>query len=151
MIISPDGLALIKLFEGFRPMPYICPGGFPTVGVGHLIRQGEDFTQGITEAEAEDLLRRDVEQFERAVVRLTPRQLDQGQFDALVSFTFNLGVGAYQRSTLRQCVIAGHDDLVPDQFLRWTRAGGMVRLGLVRRRKAEAALYMREEDHAQAA
>lgn len=132
-------------------MPYLDVAGFPTVGVGHLIRQGEDFTQGITEAQGEDLLRRDVEQFERAVVKLTPRQLDQSQFDALVSFTFNLGAGAYQRSTLRQCVIAGHDDLVPDQFLRWTRAGGMVRLGLVRRRKAEAALYMREEYHAMAA
>jgi lysozyme len=151
VIISSDGLALIKLFEGFRPMPYLDVAGFPTIGVGHLIRQGEDFTQGITEAQAEDLLRKDVETSERAVVRLTPRQLDQSQFDALVSFTFNLGVGAYQRSTLRQCVIAGHDDLVPDQFLRWTRAGGMVRLGLVRRRKAEAALYMREEDYAQAA
>lgn len=151
MIISSDGLALIKLFEGFRPMPYLDVAGFPTVGMGHLIRQGEDFTQGISEAEGEDLLRRDVEQFERAVVRLTPRQLDQSQFDALVSFTFNLGVGAYQRSTLRQCVIAGHDDMVPAQFMRWNRAGGMVRLGLTRRRKAEAALYMREEDHAQAA
>lgn len=151
MLISSDGLALIKLFEGFRPMPYLDVAGLPTVGVGHLIRQGEDFTQGITEAQAEDLLRKDVETSERAVVRLTPRQLDQSQFDALVSFTFNLGVGAYQRSTLRQCVIAGHDDLVPDQFLRWTRAGGMVRLGLVRRRKAEAALYSREADHALAA
>lgn len=151
MLISSDGLALIKLFEGFRAQPYICAGGWPSIGFGHVIRQGEDYTQGISEAEGEDLIRKDVEQFERAVVRLTPRQLDQSQFDALVSFTFNLGAGAYQRSTLRQCVIAGHDDLVPDQFLRWTRAGGMVRLGLVRRRKAEAALYMREEDHAQAA
>ena len=78
------------------------------------------------------------------VLGLTPasrRHLDQGQFDALVSFTFNLGAGAYQRSTLRQCVLAGHDDLVPDQLMRWVRAGGRTLAGLVRRRQAEAMLY----------
>ncbi len=154
MLISVRGLDLIKHFESFRPTVYICAAGYPTIGYGHVVRKGEDFSAGITEAQGDDMLARDVAIFERHVLRLTPanlRLLDQGQFDALVSFTFNLGAAAYERSTLRQCVLTGHDDMVPDQFKRWVRGGGRVLPGLVRRRAAEAKLYMLEDDHAIAA
>lgn len=154
MLISPQGLDLIKHFESFRATPYFCAAGFLTVGYGHVVRKGEDFSAGISLQQGEDLLGRDVAIFERHVLRLTPanlRLLDQGQFDALVSFAFNLGAAAYERSTLRQCVLAGHDDLVPGQLMRWVRGGGRVLPGLVRRRAAEAKLYMLEEDHAIAA
>ena len=143
MLTSPEGLALIKHFEGFRPNVYLDAAGLPTVGVGHLIRPGEDFSAGISEAQGDELLAKDLGKAESAVARLTPRQLSQGQFDALVAFTFNVGPGAYQRSTLRQCVAVGHDDLAVEQFGRWTRAGGRVLPGLVRRRAAEAELYRR--------
>ena len=141
---SRQGLDLIRHFESFRPTVYLCPAGYPTVGYGHVVLLGEDFSEGLTEAQATALLAKDVQLVERQVLGLTPasrRHLDQGQFDALVSFTFNLGAGAYQRSTLRQCVLAGHDDLVPDQLMRWVRAGGRTLAGLVRRRQAEAMLY----------
>ena len=92
-------------------------------------------------AAAEELLRRDVESAERAVVRLIRVPLEDGQFDALGSFAFNLGAGALQRSTLRRKVNRGEHGAVPAEFRRWVFAGGRRLKGLVRRREAEAALY----------
>ncbi len=141
--VTDDGLALIKRFEGFSPTIYICPGGWPTIGYGHVVREGERerFASGIGEDEAEDLLRRDVGVAERAVLRLITVPLTDGQFDALVSFTFNLGSGALQRSTLRRKVNREEHALVPAEFRRWVWAGGRKLKGLVRRREAEARLY----------
>ena len=104
--LTEDGLALIKRFEGFAPEVYVCPGGWPTIGYGHVVRdeERERFADGIGEATAEELLRLDVETAERAVLRLVRVPLTDGRFDALVSFTFNLGAGALQRSTLRRKV-----------------------------------------------
>ena len=104
--VTDDGIALIKRFEGFSPTIYICAGGWPTIGYGHVVTEGERerFAGGIDEPEAEDLLRRDVGIAERAVLRLILVPLSDGQFDALASFTFNLGGGALQRSTLRRKV-----------------------------------------------
>ncbi len=98
--LTDEGLALIKRFEGFASETYICPGGWPTIGYGHVVRDGEQvrFANGIDEATAEELLRRDVESAERAVPRLIRVPLEDGQFDALCSFTFNLGAGALQRA-----------------------------------------------------
>ena len=93
-------------------------------------------------AAAEELLRRDVETAERAVLRLIRVPLEDGRFDALSSFAFNLGSGALQRSTLRRKVNRGEHDAVPAEFGRWVWAGGRKRRGLMRRREAEAALYM---------
>tara|TARA_B100001540_G_C15788217_1_gene634230 strand:- start:1567 stop:1899 length:333 start_codon:yes stop_codon:yes gene_type:complete len=90
--ITQDGIDLIKRFEGFSPTVYICPAGYPTIGYGNLVRSGESFNE-ISETEAEELLRKDVESAERAVLRLVNLPLTDGQFDALVSFTFNLGSG----------------------------------------------------------
>ena len=141
--LTDDGLALIKRFEGFAPEIYICPGGWPTIGYGHVVRdeERERFADGIDEATAEDLLRRDVESAERAVLRLIRVPIEDRQFDALSSFTFNLGAGALQRSTLRRKVNRAEHDAVPGEFRRWVWAGGRKLKGLTRRREAEAARY----------
>ena len=138
--ITQDGIDLIKRFEGFSSTVYICPAGYPTIGYGHLVRSGEFFNE-ISETEAEELLRKDVESAERAVVRLVNVPLTEGQFDALVSFTFNLGAGALQRSTLRRKVNRQVHDEVPEQLMRWVWAGGRKLNGLLKRRVAESALY----------
>ena len=141
--LTDDGLWLIKRFEGFSPGIYTCPGGWPTIGYGHVVRDGEQvrFADGIHETTAEDLLRRDVGTAERAVLRLIRVPLADGQFDALVSFAFNLGAGALQRSTLRLKVNREEHDAVPAEFRRWVWAGGRRLKGLMRRREAEAARY----------
>jgi lysozyme len=95
----------------------------------------------VDEDEALDLLRKDVAVAERAVLRLINVPLTQGQFDALVSFTFNLGSGALQRSTLRRKVNREEHDDVPAEFMKWVWAGGRKLKGLVKRRKAEVAFY----------
>ena len=141
--VTGEGLALIKRFEGFSPEIYICPGGWPTIGYGHVVREGERerFADSIDEATAEELLRRDVETAERAVLRFIRVPLENGQFDALSSFAFNLGAGALQRSTLRRKVNREEHAAVPAEFRRWVWAGGRKLKGLIRRRQAEAVLY----------
>jgi len=141
--ITADGLDLIKRFEGFRPTVYICPAGWPTIGYGHVVRESERerFSAGIDEKAAEELLRRDVETAEKAVLRLINAPLSDGQFAALVSFVFNLGAGSLQRSTLRRKINRGEHESVPAEFRRWVWAGGRKLKGLMRRRAAEAALF----------
>lgn len=139
--ITQEGLNLIKEFEGFEPTVYEDAAGYPTIGYGHLIRPGENYSCGISKAEAEALLREDVGVAERAVLRLINVPLSDGQFDALVSFTFNLGSGALQRSTLRRKVNREEHVHVPTEFLRWIWAGGKKLRGLVRRREAEVLFY----------
>jgi lysozyme len=140
--ITQKGIDLIKRFEGFSDTVYICPAGYPTIGYGHLVRKDEDFSGGIDESQAEELLRKDVATAERAVLRYIKVPLTDGQFDALVSFTYNLGAGALQRSTLRRKVNYEEHCAVPAEFMRWVWAGGRKLAGLVRRREAEAVLYM---------
>ena len=142
--LTDEGLALIERFEGFAPEVYVCPGGWPTIGYGHVVRddERERFVGGIDETTAEELLRLDVETAERAVLRFIRVPLVDGRFDALCSFTFNLGAGALQRSTLRRKVNRGEHDAVPDELQRWVWAGGYKLKGLMRRREAEAGLYM---------
>lgn len=105
------------------------------------MREAGRYEQGITEAEAEDLLRRDVHEAESAVLRLIDVPLTDGQFDALVSFTFNLGAGALQRSTLRRKVNCQAHSEVPEQLMRWVWAGGRRLHGLVSRRESESIHY----------
>ncbi len=142
--ITRDGLNLIKQFEGFEPEIYLDAAGLPTIGYGHLIRKGEHkmFENGISESAAAALLAKDVWAAESGVLRLISVPLTDGQFDALVSFTFNLGSGALQRSTLRRKVNREEHHEVPEQLMRWVWAGGRKLKGLVRRRAAEADLYM---------
>lgn len=141
--ITLSGLSLIKEFEGFSADIYLDAAGLPTIGYGHLLRAGEDkiFRRGISHEAAITLLIKDVEASERAVLRLIAVPLSDGQFDALVSFTFNLGAGALQRSTLRRKVNREDHHDVPAEFRKWVWAGGKKLKGLIRRRHAEALLY----------
>lgn len=138
--ITQEGLDLIKRFEGFSSTVYICPAGYPTIGYGHLVRDYESFEE-ISQEQAEALLRTDVESAERAVLRLIDVPLTDGQFDALVSFTYNLGSGALQCSTLRRKVNRQAHAEVPEQLLRWVWAGGRKLRGLVSRREFESLHY----------
>lgn len=140
MRVSHEGIALIKRFEGFSPTVYLDVAGMPTIGFGHLVKSGENFVR-ISEAEAELLLKRDITVAEKAVMRLIHVKLTQQQFDALVSFTFNLGAGALQRSTLRTKLNREEYDEISKEFLRWVWAGGKSSAGLLRRRQAEARLF----------
>lgn len=141
MRLSPEGLVLVKRFEGFSPVVYRCPAGIPTIGYGHVVQDAARFAHGIGEAQATQLLLGDVAVAEQAVRRLIAVKLAQGQWDALVSFTFNLGGGRLQASTLRRVVNRGEHEAVPAQLMRWVYGGGRVLPGLVARRAAEAALY----------
>ncbi len=139
--ISENGLSLIKQFEGFSSTIYRCPAGYHTIGYGHVLKPGEYFDEGIDKQQAEILLHRDVQVAERAVLRLINVPLTDGKFAALVSFVFNLGAGALQRSTLRRKVNRQEHDEVPAEFVKWVYAGGRKLPGLVRRRRCEAMLY----------
>ena len=138
--ISSEGLKLIKQFEGFSATPYYCPAGYLTIGYGHVIQQNESFFH-IDKRQAENLLRDDVQVAEAAVCRLIPVPLHDGQYAALVSFTYNLGAGALQASTLRRKLLRGAYDAAAAEFPRWVYAGGRKLVGLVRRRAAERELF----------
>lgn len=141
--VTEEGLSLIKRFEGFSPTIYICPAGYPSIGYGHVVlaHEQDQFATGITQAEATELLRKDVRIAERAVLRLITVPLTDGQFDALVSFTFNLGAAALQRSSLRRKVNRGEHEGVPAELMKWVWAAGKRMPGLVRRRRSEALVY----------
>lgn len=140
MRISEQGLDLIKSFEGLRLSAYRDAVGVLTIGYGHT--RGVRLGQIITRGEAELLLSADLEPIERQLTAdLGEDGVLQCQFDALCSFCFNLGIGAYMRSTLRKYVKAGRDADADREFGRWVHAGGRVLPGLVRRRRAEAELY----------
>lgn len=137
---SFEGLQLIKQFESFRPRKYLCPAGLPTIGFGHVIRTGEKY-KDITLDQAEMILSQDIMLFEKLVSRYINVPLKQNQFDALVSFSFNVGGAALQRSTLRQKVNRLEFDDAPREFIRWVYSGGVQLKGLVRRRRMEAQLF----------
>lgn len=138
--ITEEGLALIKHFEGFRPKAYLDSAGLPTIGFGHLLKAGESYSM-IDIAQATELLKMDIRSAEASVLRLISVPLQDNEFDALVSFTFNCGGGALQRSTLRKKVNREEHHEVPHEFMKWCRAGGMVIRGIALRRSAEARMY----------
>lgn len=147
MKLSPRGLELIKEFEGYhRALPdgsciaYRCPAGVWTLGYGCTegIRDGMRWTR----ADAEARLLAELSKHEAAVARMTTVDLGQNQFDALVSFSYNLGIGALQRSQLLAHVNAGAWEAAGQEFGRWTKAAGKVLPGLVARRGKEAALFL---------
>lgn len=145
MRVSEKCLSMLKKHEGVRFRPYKCPAGLWTVGVGHLIGDGrtlpDQWNRTFSSDEVDSILADDLRRFERGVLRLCPRIQHQGQFDALVSFAFNLGLGALQRSTLRMKHNRGDYASVTKEFLKWSKAGGKVLRGLLKRRKDEAELY----------
>ena len=141
MKTSRNGLQFIAAWEGCELEVYTDAAGYPTIGVGHLIMDGEDFQQGLTYDEAIDLFARDIQVYEHAVGRHVQVVLDQPQYDALVSFCFNLGEFNFSRSTLLKRVNAKQFHDVPFQLSRWCRAGGRILKGLARRREAEGRLF----------
>jgi lysozyme len=140
------GIELIKSFEGFSSTPYLCPADVPTIGYGNTRRiDGSSVTmddESISEEDGEALLAHELLSFERSVGKLITAELTQGMFDALVSFTYNLGSGNLQASTLRMKLNRGDYEDAAGEFPKWRKAGGRVLAGLVRRRAAEQALFV---------
>lgn len=140
MDLSLAGLAHLKQFEGLRLQPYKDSAGLWTIGYGHLLKPGE-WWDSITEQFATQLLADDVGTAEDAVNSLVKVPMTQPQFDALVSFVYNVGVGAFRRSTLLRKLNAGDYAGAAGQFPLWRNAGGRLVQGLVNRRAAEVALF----------
>ncbi len=156
MKISEAGIQLIKSFEGCHSSPYRCPAGLWTIGYGHVLypdqarlKTPERALYGIKDEhnrifeydEIDALLAADLRKFEAGVLRLCPAAVDR-QLDALVSFSYNCGLGSLQSSTLRMKYNREDYDGAADEFLKWNKAGGKVLNGLVRRREAERALFL---------
>jgi lysozyme len=156
--VSAAAIQMIKHHEGLRTKPYRCPALLWTVGVGHVIdpahatvkyedRKNLPIPAGwdrvLSMGEVDAILAQDLGRFERGVLRLCPAASDrQGVFDSLVSFSFNVGLGNLQRSGLRMKTNRGDYEDAADEFLKWTKAGGKVLPGLVKRRNDERALYL---------
>jgi lysozyme len=157
MKVSAKAIHMIKHHEGVRQKPYRCPAKLWTIGVGHVLypeqgklkidqRDGfalkiEDFRIFSME-EIDAILRTDLDRFERGVEKFCPVPLTQGQFDALVSFSFNVGLGTLQRSTLRQKVLRNDMEGASKELLKYCMAGGKVLKGLLNRRKDELAVFI---------
>ena len=147
MYISEHGLSMIEYFEGFRSNPYLCPAGVPTIGFGTTVYpNGTRVTmqdKSISENEARQMLREQVNKlYGDAVNRLVYVPLYQYQFDALSSFTYNLGEGNLKSSTLLKRVNENRHLEAADEFLKWVYANGEVMQGLVNRREAERKMYL---------
>lgn len=130
----------IAEFEGFRSHPYLCPAGVWTIGYGSTKGVTKN-TPPITETRAKQLLKEDIEDHIKNLPELITVDLNQNQYDAIVSLVFNIGVTAFSKSTLRKLLNQGNYAAAADQFLRWNKAGGKVLPGLVRRRIAERQLF----------
>ena len=139
MKTSKEGIALIKKFEGCELEAYRCSADVLTIGYGHT--QGVNEGDSCTQEEAEDLLVKDLEEFEFYVNDIVEQELNQNQFDALVAWTFNLGPTNLRSSPLLKRLNEGDFDDAPHQIRRWNKAGGQVLDGLIRRREAEALLF----------
>lgn len=160
MNVSAEAVEMIKHHEGVRFKPYRCPARLWTVGVGHVlypeqaklpVDQREGFAlraednRMFSKDEVDGILKRDLQRFERGVAQLIPVALTQGQFDACVSFAFNVGLGTLQRSTFRQKVIRGENKAAIASLLQYCKANGKVLSGLEKRRKDEAVLFLSPE------
>lgn len=149
MKTSSRGLDIIMEHEGFEPDPYRCPTGYWTIGFGSRFyadgREVQRTDPPIDRIQALVLLKETLVEYEDAVMRLVKVPLTQGQFDALVSFTYNLGAGALARSTLLRLLNAGDFVAAQGQFERWNKGQvngkSVVLPGLVRRRRDEATLF----------
>ena len=157
MNLSPEAIKVICHHEGIRYKPYRCPARLHTVGVGHVMypEQGklkiedrdsfplrpEDNRQ-FTKDEVDGILRSDLARFERGVVQFCPVPLTQGMYDSLVSFSFNVGLGTLQRSTLRQKLLRGDKAGAAEELLKYCMAGGKILKGLQNRRIDERAMFL---------
>lgn len=157
MRMSDNGRHLLTEWEGKRNKVYLDSRGLPTIGVGHLLKIEElssgkvnvggvcyEYSNGLTDGQVDKLLGFDLAWAEGAVTRYVTVPLNQSQFDALVSFVFNVGEKAFHQSTLLKFLNAGDHGYVPSQLSRWTKSGGRVVPGLVNRRNAEIKLWSEE-------
>jgi lysozyme len=129
--VSKAAIALIKHHEGVRSRPYRCPANLWTVGVGHLIGDGkslpDSWNRTFTETEIDGILKSDLRRFELGVHKMLPNVLlRQHEFDAIISFCFNLGLGCFQRSTLRQALLRGDKKAAMESLVKYCRAGGKI-------------------------
>lgn len=143
MNISAEGLSLIKKFEGCELKAYRCAANVLTIGYGSTKGVTEDME--ITQEEAESLLQEEMHEYEGYINDMVKVPLEQHQFDAMVSWVFNLGSGNLSSSTLLKKLNNSEYDEVPAQIRRWNKAGGKVLDGLIRRREAEAKMFMNED------
>jgi len=156
VITGEKGIQLIKHFEGCHLKPYLCPALLWTVGYGHVLypeqnrlplAQRKSYNLKIEhfrnweQSEVDALLKQDLQRFERGVLRYITVPLKQNEFDALVSFSFNLGLGTLQRSSIRSKLNRGDKEGAIETLLKYCRAGGKILRGLERRRAAEADLF----------
>ena len=143
MKTSKNGINLIKNYEGCRLTAYKCPAGVWTIGYGHTagVKQGDKITQ----LQADTLLTIDLQKFENAVNKAVKKPITQNEFDALVSFAFNVGTGNFEKSTLLRLVNMGQFELAAKQFERWIYAGGKPLTGLKKRRLAEKTLFLKKD------
>ena len=143
MKISNNGLDLIKHFEGLVLKAYKCPAGVWTIGYGHTkdVQPGDEWS----ESNADHMLEVEMEEYEGYIHDSVTAPINQDQFDALVSWVYNLGGGNLNASTMLKVLNAGQYEEVPAQMMRWNKAGGKVLEGLTRRRQAEANLFMGKE------
>ena len=150
MQMSQEGIdALLKKFEGCKLTAYRCPAGVCTIGYGHTSAAGQPTVNDgmkITQNQADDILRSDLVKYETAVYDLLEQPVNQHQFDVLVDFAYNAGVGNLRSSTLLKKVNAASFDSVPAELMKWTKGGGKVLQGLVRRRQVESAWWVSGEN-----
>lgn len=157
MNVSAKAIEMIKHHEGVRFKPYRCPAKLWTIGVGHVMYPSQgalpverrmevelrpEDNRTFTKDEVDAILANDLSSFERGVARMCPTGLTQGRFDALVSISFNFGLGTLQRSSIRMKHNRGEFDAAADAFLLYTKGGGKILPGLVKRRNDERALYL---------
>lgn len=157
MNVSPKAIAMIQHHEGIRYKPYRCPAKLWTIGVGHALypEQGKlkiEARDGFalrpednrvwTKDEVDGILRSDLARFERGVAQFCPVPLTQGMYDGLVSFSFNVGLGTLQRSTLRQKLLRGDKAGAAEELLKYCMAGGKILKGLQNRRIDERAMFL---------
>lgn len=140
-MIGKKGLELIKRFEGFVPLEYTCAAGKRTIGYGHVLQPGESWPGGMTQKQAEEILEEDIGTAEEVVIRSVEVPLSPHQFDALVSFVFNVGGRAFRGSTLLRKLNGGDYAGAAEEFRCWKYINGEVSRGLIRRRAAEEKLF----------
>jgi lysozyme len=145
--VSDKLIKLLRHHEGVRNKPYKCPAGLFTVGIGHLIGDGKtlppEWNKTFTNEEIDAILKRDLNRFELGVHKMLPNvRLRQHEFDALVSFCFNLGLGCFQRSTIRQALLRGDKEAAMESLVKYCRAGGKILKGLQNRRLDERKLFL---------
>lgn len=146
MKLNSEGYRLITKFEGFSSKPYLCPAKIPTIGYGNTYyTNGKKVTlldKPITESEAFEMFKEIADKFADKVSKLVTYPINQNQFNSLVSICYNIGVAAFQLSTLLKMVNENaNNPKIKDQFLRWDKAGGVVVRGLKLRRNEEAFIY----------